>query len=327
MQEFEPRKIISAPSSGTVEVVSSAPGKVILFGEHAVVYGEPAISVAIARRLTVRLSEGDSAPAIGGRMHRDKYTDAAFRARGVEPRAVEVLSDIPVGCGLGSSAALCVALHSAIPGPAGALLEKGAIADAAFRSELEAQGRASPIDTSTSTLGGGLRLARSKGPGHQWSITRDDTVWHVHSIAMGGLPIVIGNTGRPAPTGEMVAMVRQRWDADEFVRRAVKRIGEISEEAVGALAKRDLRTLGELMNENQGLLRRMGVDHPSTSKLLQAVRLHSLGAKITGAGGGGSIISLTERPDEVIAALTEAGAKEVFLAAPDPDGVRVRRTG
>jgi mevalonate kinase len=310
-----------------VEAVASAPGKLILFGEHAVVYGEPAISVAIARRLTLRLAEEDSGAAVGGRMHRDKYTDAAFRSRGREPRHIEVVSDIPVGCGLGSSAALCVALHAAIPGPANAALERNEVAEKAFRSELEAQGSASPIDTSTSTLGGGLRLARSKGTEFRWSISREETVWHVHSVSVGELPIVIGNTGRPAPTGEMVAAVRKKWDAEEFVRRAVKRIGEISEEAVVALGKRDLRTLGELMNENQGLLRRIGVDHPSTAKLLQAVRLHSLGAKITGAGGGGSIIALTEKPQDAIAALAEAGAKEAFLASPDPEGVRVKRSG
>jgi mevalonate kinase len=305
-----------------VDRQASAPGKIILFGEHAVVYGEPALSMAISRRMRVRVHDPGSGGETGGPVHSDKYTEAAFRRKGLVPRPVDVSSDIPVGCGLGSSAALCVSVNAALgAGPSGKL-SKPEIAEAAFLTELEAQGRASPIDTSTSTLGGGLRLARVRGPGHVWSIRRAETEWHVHSFEVGGLPLVVGNSGRPGATGEMVAMVRQRWEKDGFVRRAIQRIGGIADEAVAAISSRDLRTVGELMNENQGLLRRIGVDHPSTAKLLQAVRVHSLGAKITGAGGGGSVISLTESPDETIRAFLDAGAKEAFAVEPDRDGAR-----
>lgn len=289
-------------------VRATAPGKLILYGEHAVVFGEPALAVAVSRTTTVdaRPAEAD---ALDGRPLDPEafpYVAAALRRRPDDgPLALRIDSDIPVAAGMGSSAAVTVALLACVLGDGS--LDRERIARAGFEVEHEVQGRASPIDTTTAAQGGGVLLQKEAGPDLLWTIARGDRTWHLHRCPLPNLTLVVGSTGIEAATGPLVAGVKARADADGRVREAIVRIGEIALEGRRALAAGDLDRAGALMDENHGLLNELGVGHPTLERLVEAARPHAYGAKLTGAGGGGSMIALTDAPAPVVGALREAG--------------------
>jgi mevalonate kinase len=108
--------------------------------------------------------------------------------------------------------------------------------------------------------------------------------------------------------------------ASNDARRRVKEIGQLVERARVAIADDDRKTVGALMDENQEHLASLGVSSPALERLIDAARPHALGAKLTGAGVGGCMIALTERPDACAAAVEAAGGR-AFRVTPDPHGV------
>lgn len=291
--------------SAVAGTTASAPGKVILFGEHAVVFGEPAISAAISMRTVVTATPSDSSTMNGAPLREDagSYPFHALRITGSGAHSLTVRSDIPPGAGLGSSAALTVAVVGALRNE----YSRAAVAETAFSVELAAQGRASPVDTSTSTHGSGVYVDQKEGDNLLWSIAKGDVRWHIHHLDVPPLSIVIGFTGRGAPTGPLVANVHRLYAKFEVARNAIREIGNVSAEARKKLRAGDVVGLGGLMDLNQKLLSIIGVSSPEIERLLDAVRPFSYGAKLTGAGGGGSIISLTERPERVSDAIRRRG--------------------
>jgi mevalonate kinase len=247
------------------------------------------------------------------------------------PLRIQTESQIPSGSGIGSSAALSVAINAVLlrlqSKDAEVRLED--IARAAFETEYETQGAASPNDTTVATAGGGVLLAprRLEGADAQflWRIERGERVWNAHRVRIPNLPLVVGNSGHKGHTSEQVAKVRRFVDKSSFARDTVREIGKLTMQGVEALRAGDLRTVGDLMNRNHGHLHTLGVDTPQLEKLVQAARRvpGTLGAKLTGAGGGGSMIALTESPKEVVQALERAGA-HAFSVQASPTGVEVR---
>lgn len=301
----------------------SAPGKAILFGEHAVVHGEPAVVLAIDLRMDVcRGSEGRGTRSIS---RNDRYLRAAGEEFGGRVPEVRVRSGIPRGCGLGSSASLSACLSwGMLVLSSGRLPERREVALRAFGIEWRAQkGHASPTDTSCVTAGGAVVVApRALHAERLWEVRRGERVWHIHRIPDApSLTIVIGDTGVPAPTGRMVAAVRRRCERDTRVRDAIAEIGNISLEGVTALKRDDPVRLGELMDSCQKRLAVIGVSTHDIERLLEAARRFSYGAKITGAGGGGCIIALTDEPERCGRHLREAGAKQVYIVRSDQKGV------
>jgi len=249
----------------------SAPGKVFLFGEHAVVYGKPAIAMAIKPRVfvTVRRSKNPHSS-------RSPYIDSCFEETGVKG-SVYIHSQLPSSSGLGSSAAVTVATLSAINDEfdLGYSVEK--IADMAFGIEKKVQkGKASPTDTSVVTFGGIVFItdgSRRRLPPEQFNI-------------------VVGNSLIPHNTAKMVESVA------DFKKR-YPTICEPLMDSIGALTicalhqMGDLPKLGRLMNVNHSLLESLGVGHPAITRMVLASRAAgAFGAKITGAGGGGCMIAL-----------------------------------
>ncbi|MFB6218403.1 MAG: mevalonate kinase, partial [Halobacteriaceae archaeon] len=206
-------------------VTASAPGKAYLFGEHAVVYGEPAVPCAIARRATVTVEErGDGRTRVSaddltldgfaveyrdGEPSVDVPADLAARATGYVETALDaareaadapdaglevaIESDIPLGAGLGSSAAVVVATLRAATAALGADLDEEVLADRAFRVEYEVQdGQASRADTFCSTVGGAVRVEGED----------------CRAIDAPDLPFVVGYDGGSGDTAELVAGVR-----------------------------------------------------------------------------------------------------------------------
>jgi mevalonate kinase len=328
-------------------VASSAPGKVYLFGEHAVVYGEPAVPCAIGLRARVtaeRRAEGlrvqagdlsldgfaveydgpDTTPEVevppslveaatayvSGAV--DQARDAAVD-RGVETARtagfeVTVDSDIPLGAGLGSSASVVVATIDAAARELGVELPREELADRAYRVEHDVQdGGASRADTFCATMGGAVRVEGAD----------------CRTLATPDLPLVVGYDGGAGDTGALVAQVRARRERYPFVADTVSTVGDLVRRGEDALAADDRETLGELMNVNHGLLSALGVSSRSLDAMVWAARdAGATGAKLTGAGGGGCIVALGD-PAELERALAYVPACErAFRAELDTDGLR-----
>ena len=332
--------------------VSSAPGKVYLFGEHAVVYGEPAIPCAIERRARVTVEpredshirvnasdlsiDGIVVEYSGTTDERPDvdvsptlveqamgYIDAAVRqARSAAdaPTAgfdITVESDIPLGGGLGSSAAVVVATIDAAVRSIGESIDRRALADRAYRAEFEVQeGQASRADTFCSTMGGAVR------------VEGDDC----RTIETPRLPIVVGFDGGAGDTAELVSGVRSLRDRYGFAAETVEAIGDVvrrgetvleDTDPTGAPSERTLEELGSLMDFNHGLLSALGVSSRSLDAMVWAARdAGAHGAKLTGAGGGGCVVALDPTPEARTALRFTPECEEAFRAELSIDGVR-----
>ncbi|RLG85428.1 MAG: mevalonate kinase [Thermoprotei archaeon] len=330
-----------------MHVITSAPGKVTLFGEHAVVYGEPALVTSIDKRVYVRLrlrddkaikisaqdlhipglivtlreeeviletDYGKVIPAISYIKKAIELTaDYVGKFRGVD---IEVTSDMPVGAGLGTSAAVAIATIYAYLQALKEELSKEEIARLGWRVEKEVQGMASPMDTSIATFGGFLYI---KYRGSEVTLRR----LKINTQ----LPLVIGYVEREFKTADMVKKVKVLYDKyPGIVKDIFSTIGRITEEALRALEVSDVIRLGELMNINQGLLDAIGVSNSKLSTLVYVARAAgALGAKLTGAGGGGCVIALAPgRSREVAVAMRLAGARTIDTSI-GGEGVRVEK--
>ncbi|MFQ6051896.1 MAG: mevalonate kinase [Candidatus Hydrothermarchaeota archaeon] len=310
--------------------MASAPAKTILFGEHAVVYGEPSIACAIDLRTKAKISKSDKieiksrdviktdVDAILDRENmRNKSElryiltaiDKTFEKIGKEKNfSLEIDSNIPVGVGLGSSASVVASTICALSNFLKEPLEIKEISELAYEVELEVQGAASRIDTSVVTYGGGILVKGSD----------------VRLIDVN-LPLVIGNTGIKGDTGKLVSMVRERRERNpEIIDRIIASIGNITLKALDALKNKDHNKIGELMDINHGLLDSLGVVTRELSELVHLARREgSLGAKMTGAGGGGCIIAYAPgKENNVVKAIREAGYSS-FISSISKEGVRL----
>ena len=323
-------------------VTSSAPGKVYLFGEHAVVYGEPAVPCAVERRATVTVEErnddrlrvdaedlslsgftveygrDDGSAAVDAPSHlleaATGYVDAAVeqaRDAADAPEAgfdVTIRSDIPLGAGLGSSAAVVVSSLDAATRELGVELSPEEIADRAFQVEYEVQdGQASRADTFCCAMGGAVR------------VEGDDCT----TIEAPNLPFVIGYDGGAGDTGKLVAGVRELREEYDFAQDTVEAIGDLVRQGERVLAAGDVEELGRLMNFNHGLLSALGVSSRSLDSMVWAARnAGAVGAKLTGAGGGGCIVALDETDSTRTSLDLTPDCEDVFRAELATEGVR-----
>jgi len=329
-------------------VTASAPGKVYLFGEHAVVYGEPAVPCAIERRarVTAEQRSDDKLRVAADDLQLDGFTveydgsahghpdvdvpqslleaamgyvnEALAQARDAAdaPQAgfdVTIESSIPLGAGIGSSAAVAVAGIAAATRELGVELEAREIARRAYQVEYDVQdGEASRADTFCSAMGGAVRVE-----GEDCRIIED----------IPDLPFVIGYDGGSGDTGALVAGVRSLREEYDFAADTVSAIGDVVRRGEAALAAGDLAELGELMDFNHGLLEALGVSSRSLDAMVWAAReADAMGAKLTGAGGGGCIVALDDTQATATALGYTPGCEEAFRADLDREGVRIEQS-
>ena len=299
---------------------ASAPGKIILFGEHAVVYGQPAIAVPVTQvraKATVMPqitgSPGEvriQAPDVGldslwGQLPPENPIGAALRrvqsALGnehVPACTVKVTSTIPVASGLGSGAAVSVAVIRAFAGFLGHPIPDEGVSAIAYETEKIHHGTPSGIDNTVVTYAQPVFFIKGQ-PVEVFQVAKP-------------FMIVIADTGIPAPTKESVGDVRRAWQADPAsYERLFAAVGSIARTARQAIEGGHPEWLGPLMNENHELLREMGVSSPELDRLVQAAQqAGAWGAKLSGGGRGGNMIALVrdEQAEAVAQAIQTAGA-------------------
>jgi mevalonate kinase len=274
-----------------------AGGKVILLGEHVVVYGRPAIAAGLPIGLEVEVSAGagpavvSNDAAVASDPRPPRLVAEAARLMGLDPATIvaRVRSELPAGRGLGSSAALAVATLRAVAAAAGRALDRAGELDAGRRLEAVFHGTPSGIDPAAAALGTCFRFVRGEPP-------------VVTPLQLGlPLPLVVAFGSRPRSTAAAVGGLRERWQADRARHEALfDEVAAVVERGAGAAASGDLAALGRAFDDNQSLLERHGVSSDEIAALVGAARrAGALGAKLTGGGAGGAVIALAADPDSL----------------------------
>jgi mevalonate kinase len=301
----------SGVAGGALPMSVRSPGKFIVFGEHAVVHGAPELLVAIDLHLQVGVA---SAPEF--RLNREPAARSAnpyLRGAldrfwpGGAPVAITTSSRIPRAAGLGSSAAFVAALGAAF-GSASGGIARDALAQSSFEVERGAQGVGSPGDTSAVVAGGCVALNSPAGT-LLWETTAGATSWTARRLPDPGWVWVVAYSGIPRSTAEAVKRVGHRL-AEADGPALLQRFRDVATAGIDAWLGEDRVEVGRLMLENQRLLTEVGVSHPRLDALLSAVAPVAEGAKLTGAGCGGSIAVLPRagREAEAVRRLARAGA-------------------
>jgi mevalonate kinase len=308
---------------------ATAPGKIILFGEHAVVYGRPAIAAPVLQaraRAVVTPRPQDppaqvlvEAPDIGLSSRLEELPALHPLRRAVQALLDElrldhlpacklrVTSDIPLAAGMGSGAAISVALIRALAAFLGQPLPLEVVSGLAYEVEKIHHGAPSGIDNTVITYGLPVYFHRQpQGP------LRIDIL---HPVAP--FTVVIGDTGVSFPTAVAVGDLRQAWQAEpERHERLFDAVGEIAVQARSFMESGQPDELGPLMDENQRLLGEMGISSPELERLIEAARdAGALGAKLSGGGRGGNMIALAPAwsAPKIAAALEAAGAVRTLI--------------
>ena len=304
-------------------IPASACAKTILLGEHAVVYNQPAIALPVSTlrvkttiepgiglepgtvlikipglNLDTNLKSlpGDHPVAISIQATLDCldiYAQPSFR--------LHLSNNFPLGAGLGGSAAIAVAIARGLSGFLGHPLNQAEVNAVAYKAEQSTHGTPSGIDNTVVSLEQSIYFQRCKKP----------------EILKPGktLSFLIADTGLSKHTQEVVKDLARRQTENNEIQKIIAAIGKISKEGREAFVKGKLSRLGELMNEDQALLESLGVSSPELNLLIDAaLKAGALGAKLTGSGRGGCILTLIEKDNReaIEGTLLGTGAKHTF---------------
>ncbi len=299
---------------------ATAPGKVILFGEHAVVYGQPALAVPVSQvQARAEVTAGDDgfwidARDLGRRYQLDQAPAGDPLARAAElvreraglarlPGAVlSVSATIPIASGLGSGAAVVTAAVRALAQFVGLALSPSEVSALVFETEKLLHGTPSGIDNTVVAFGQPVYFVKGQPP-EPFHVARP---FH----------LIIADTGRSSPTKITVADVRAGYKREpERYTRLFEAIGAIARQARQLIEAGQPEVLGPLMGRNHALLQTMGVSSAELDRLVDAAcRAGALGAKLSGGGRGGNMLALVtpETAAAVAQALRSAGAARVI---------------
>lgn len=277
----------------------SAPGKLMLMGEHAVLYGRPCIVTAISERLTVTrgMATGDT-----------RFLDAAIALWGAPGTTLRASSTFSGAYGFGSSSAVTVAALTYLrPGAT-----KKELFDAAYDIIVRVQGKASGFDVAAAIWGGTL-----------YFVTAGKTI---EPLSLSTLPLIVGYTGVKADTVTLMKEVEEKMNAQpERVSRIYDAIVKLVDEAKLKMIEGDWERVGKLMDFNQEYLRDLGVSSEKLEALITAAKgAGAWGAKLSGAGRGDCMIALAskEKRKAVEDAIERAGGQVIHIT-PHAPGVRI----
>ncbi len=306
---------------------ASAPAKIILLGEHAVVYNKPAIAIPVndvRAFVTIKTDSNSDVPVIRAN---DLDIEYSFKKKSV-PKKIEHIakaiqlvkdktrsqypykgwrlslsSDIPIARGMGSSAAISVSLIKALYQFLDKDLAQSLLIDLSYELEKFHHGTPSGIDNAVISLESPILFQKERG----FSMFRSKT-FH----------FVIGDTGIGKNTASIVKNVAERYKKNRASCKAIfEAIGSVSNQGLDALRFGQNEKLGRLMNLNQSLLDELGVSSPELEHLIrQSLENGALGAKLCGAGKGGCMVALAEsraKAGKIADKLIQAGAKQTFL--------------
>jgi mevalonate kinase len=303
---------------------ASAPGKAILFGEHAVVYDQPALAIPLSdlrTTITIRafpegetpsihidardidqtfwLHERDDGDPIVYAVH---LTLDAIDRRLTSPLSLEINSQIPIASGLGSGAATSIAIIRALASHFGVTLEDQDVSELAFQVEKLHHGTPSGIDNSVIALEKPLYYVRGQVP-------------RTFSLAKP-LTLILGHCGITSRTGDVVGALKERRQINpELYLDLFGQIGALVDQAFEAMLAGEIRRVGTLMDQNHDLLQKLGVSIEALDHLVESARsAGAYGAKLSGAGAGGFMIAAvdTRKKQAVTDALREAGALHIL---------------
>lgn len=300
----------------TKAAVGEAHSKLILFGEHAVVYGKPAIAIPFPLRVSSKIEKSIGAIVLKSEIYTGPIKNAPIKMKGISEciketlrcirkpfrnLTIEVESSIPIGRGLGSSAAIASAVVKSLF----YFYEKKLSREELFRlvqiAETYAHGKPSGIDMAAVTSEGPILFKKEVGAA---------------PLKLGcDLHLVAADTGRVGDTHRAVENVRKKYDLEpEKVKESLDEIESITKRAREALLKGDIDLLGKLMNANHKELITLGVSDEGLNTLTEKARkAGALGAKLTGGGLGGCIIALASSREQGLAIskeLIKAGASQ-----------------
>lgn len=311
----------------------SAPGKLMLFGEHAVIYNRPCIVTAVDQRMRVSAELTETkflrieAPDVGVQAYTepigsDANTELPKGARFTGTAVRNFCSDYGIGSGVtirtksefssefgfGSSSAVTTAVLKALSELLGVEISNKELFELSYRTVLDVQGLGSGFDLAAAIWGGTIYF---KSGGSE-----------IAPLDVKDLPLTVGYTGIKADTPTLVRRVEDFYRRHEnLANRIFDTISEIVEQARDSLANLDIGDLGDLMNMNQGLLDSLGVNSLELSKLIYGARqAGAVGAKLSGAGGGDCMIalSLDEHKELVERSIAGLGGKVLKIKTSAP---------
>ena len=303
-------------------MIVETPSKVILFGEHAVVYGYRAIAMAIDLTSTVEIKRLDNKIVLNLndlnkslRLNLDEIKDIEPKNFGdfkyclcaikntlnyldIEPKIgfeINISSKIPVSCGLGSSASITIGTIKAVSEFYSRELKDDEIAKLGYTVEKEVQGKASVTDTSTITYRGILEIKNNKP-----KKIRGDFEEFLRNCRF----LVVYVEERKKKTAELVNEVAKLEYKDDIF----KEIDKIIDKALKVDSKEEF---GKLMTKNHELLKRLNISTPKIDRVVDIGSKFGFGAKLTGAGGGGCVIILVDenREKELLKELNKENIK------------------
>jgi mevalonate kinase len=304
-----------------LRAIAEAPSKVIITGEHFVVHGAWALAAALPRRVHVEVSPAKSFKVRSDRFEKgspaellpvSRVVEAMSREFSVSPSvAVSIRSAIPEGAGLGSSAATMVAVAAAFSRLYSLRLGPAEVVRFAMEGERQVHGNPSGIDPTISAHGGVLLYRPGSAP---------------KKVSLGSpRSLLVSYSGRKRSTrGQINTVARMKEKHPGLFSMLAKGVSSLSLDAAARLQEGDMRGLGNLLAVNHAVLGTVGVSNQVLDQMVDLFgSLGSYGAKLTGAGGGGSVLAVAPEAKEksIVSGLTARGF-ETFRVQIPSEGVR-----
>jgi mevalonate kinase len=323
-----------------MKIIASAPGKLMLFGEHAVVHQYPCLVTAVDLRIQVSVEKNDVPMIYIETPHLSEQgqsfslpVNELFNDQFLHPQTKFIVASIrkvfsryniqqglnihsygPIqSYGLGSSSAVTTASIFALLNLFGIVDDRQLLFDLAYSAVLEAQSLGSGFDVASAIYGGTIFYQPTQ---------------KIEPLPIIDLPIVIGYSGAKVSTTNLVKEVDQlSFEFPEIIDLIFKSIGKIAANARMAILQNNWRTAGSLANINQGLLESLGVSTTNLNEPIQAARRSgAFGAKLSGAGGGDCMFAIVDETNkESVEKAIETSGAQVLRFATNAEGVRLEK--